>query len=237
MKYSLISVMEYRFGIFSPSAPEKIKREKFDFEPLLLSPSENFDFEIWRGGGSDSEEFYLTSLISALSFYFFNVCGFPSQEIDLTDTVSNFTIKNTGKTLFKNTNCKEKFTKRTAEISGVGLEYGVFRKNVVIIAEKLENFAEESFNSILLKEKSLCSAAVAFSLNGGCVSVKKRGDVKMLESAVLISNYLISKQIFKLGDALSFSFDSGQKLKLKYLNASFFEIEMQSEFLGSYEYF
>ena len=235
MKYSLISLPDYRFGIFPPGAPETLLEENCDFEPILLLPSTKCDFEIKLRKGKEFDCFYTSYVLAALEFYFFEIRKLPLTEIEIAHSVLNFKLKNANKIVLKTPKCKYDFTKKRLEISGVSIDVIAVNQILIFYTENVSHFNENCLLSALIKEENY-SAALSYSQDGNCVRVKKSGNVSVLESAVAISELMASSGEIKRGGELDFFFDSGQKLTLKNLAKSLFEISLMSEFLGFFEY-
>jgi len=235
MKYSLFSVMEYRFGIFPPSAPEKINVENFDFEPIFLLASPDSDFEIKLRAEKSSDEFYVSLAIAALGAYFFEIRGLPLEEIKISHSVSNFIIKNTKKILSNPSKCKYKFSKRTSEINGARVEYTTVANSLIFSAENICDFDENVLALAQIKERDTYYAALVYSISEGDAYIKKRGKLSMLESALMISRLLMIDGRFGIGEEINFHFDCGQKIKIKNLGDLLLEIGIEAEFLGFFE--
>ena len=235
MKYSLISVMEYRFGVFPPGTPEKILEEKNDFEPILLLPSARCDFEMRLRDGKGEDEFLRSAALSALEFYFFKIRGLPKMEMVISHSVSNFTLDGSNKILFKFPKCKYKFTKERLELQGADVE--CYRSDDILVfpAENLTHFEESVFKTASLR--TLCGGGklLAFSREGKALRIKLRGGSSIEFAAIL--SYLVSlNDEFKKGDLFDFLFDSGRKMKVENLGNLNFEAKLQCELSGFFEY-
>lgn len=232
MKYSLISVLEYRFGIFSPSAPEECKNEKFDFEPVFLDESPKGDFEIELNDEKWHDEFYTVSALFALKTYFFKIRALPSTELDITHSVSNFKLDNTNKIVLSLSKCKYKFSNCRSQISGAELEYKSGGGFVFIPVENISDFDESALSLALLKQNDTSDTAVAYSEKEGFLQIKKQGRASFLECAATLARLFVSEGRFVVGSEIEFLFDFGQNLKIKNLNCSRLEVTLLPECLG-----
>lgn len=232
MKYSLISVLEYRFGVFSPSAPESYKNKKFDFEPIFLKESPKGDFEIELKDEKLRGEFYAPLVLFALKTYFFKIRALPNTELEITEPVSNFKLDNTDKIILTPSKCKYKFSNCKSQISGVELEYKSGGDFLFFRAESLSGFDENALSLALLKQNDTSDTAIAYSEKEDFIQIKKRGRAALLECAVMLSRLLISEGRFGLGSEIEFLFNSGQSIKIKNLNGSRLEISLVPRPLG-----
>ncbi len=235
MKYYLISVMEYRFGVVPMAASEKLRRTDFDFEPIFLSPSVSSDFEIKLRDDKSDDEFYTSLALLALKTYFFEIRGLPLEEIEISHSVSNFTLKNTNKTVFKSPKCKYKFSKQSFEISGTALDCQIARDCMFFSSENISHFDGTALSLARFKEKKLCSSAVAYSRDGNTVRIKMCGRISSLECALMLTELFASEGSFGKNEKVDFLFDFGQKINLKNLGNSIFEATVESEFLGVFD--
>ena len=103
--------MEYRFGII-PALIREIPHKR-DFEPILLFPSLNSDFEIILRNDKKDDAFYKALALAALKKYFFEIRALPLEEIEISHSVSNFKLKNSNKTVLELPKSKQRFTKRS----------------------------------------------------------------------------------------------------------------------------
>ncbi len=235
MKYYLISVTEYRFGIVPMAASENLRITDFDFEPIFLLPSVKSDFEIKLREDKISDGFYKILAFEALKNYFFKVRGLPLEEIEISHSVSNYTLKNTDKILVKPQECKYKFSKRRLEISGAVLEYFAASNVMIFSSKNVSEFDENALSYALLKENEPCSSAVAYSRDENAVHIKRCGKISSLECALMLAELLISEGSFGKNEIIDFLFDFGQKISLKNLGNSIFEATVESEFLGVFD--
>ena len=231
MKYYLISVMEYRFGII-PIAEGGIPREAdFDFEPIFLFPRLDSDFEICLKEENLNDEFYRDLALFALKKYFFNLRALPLEEIEICHSVSNFKLKNDNKILLKLSKSKRKFTKRVREILGCEIE--AFYESGVLIYESrnIESFDEKALDYAMLKEDNPCHSSLCFSRVGSLVSIKRRGKIKSLESAIFVAEILSERGEFKRDEEFLFEFQEG-RIKLLNLGNDKLEAEIIAELIG-----
>lgn len=224
MKYTLIHLPERVFGIFPPGASESSAAA--EFEPIFLNPSQNADFEIRLCDEKSVNAFYIAEALLALSVYFFEIRALPLSEIEISHSVSNFTLEKSGKVKIKIPKCKYKFTKTELEICGVHLE-GWRSENILAFpADSLSHFDISALNSALLKQLPDVCFALAYSEDEAEVSFKKCGNASFIEAALALLELLLSEGIFKIGETVTFASDGG-KIKLKKLRDSFFEFSLE----------
>ncbi|MBQ7333100.1 MAG: hypothetical protein IJW38_01960 [Clostridia bacterium] len=236
MKYSLISVMGYRFGIFPFSAATELELTGIDFEPIFLSPSLKCDFEMLLPKQKTEDKFYEILALFALPVYFFKVRGLPEQELVISHSVSNFTIKNTDKIALNMSKCKYTFTNYECEIKGAYIKYYLAESLAVFSCENVSFFDKDVLPAALLNTENNASTAVAYSFLEHAVFLKKWGRASFVECAVAVFSHLIFEGFLNKNAELNFNFDSGEIIKLKFLGNGILEFELQNEFLGFYEY-
>ena len=216
MKYYLISVLEYRFGIIPVAESEIPEETDFDFEPIFLFPSLYLDFEIRLRSDKANDKFYVLLALSALKKYFFEIRSLPLEEIEICHSVSSFKLKNDEKNIISLPKSKQKFAKSKIEILGCELEYITNSRAVVFCTENIDNFDERALDFALLKEKALYPFAIVYSLCESDVLIKRRGELSSLESALIASEILSQKGEFKRNSELVFDF-SFAKIKIRNL--------------------
>ncbi len=236
MKYSLISVMGYRFGIFPLSAAVELELTGIDFEPIFLYPSLEYDFEMLLPKKKNEDKFYEILALFALSVYFFKVRGLPEQELVISHSVSNFTIKNSDKIALNMSKCKYTFTNFECEIKGAYIKYYIAESLAVFPCENVSFFDKAALPAALLNKENNASTAVAYSYLDDSAFLKKWGRASFIECATAVFSHLIFEGFLKKNAELNFNFDSGETIHLEFLGNGIFEFELQNEFLGFYEY-
>ena len=98
-------------------------------------------------------------------------------------------------------------------------------------SRNIESFDEKALDYAMLKEDNPCHSSLCFSRVGSLVSIKRRGKIKSLESAVLVAELLSERGEFKRGEEFLFEFKEG-RIKLLNLGNDKLEAELSAELIG-----
>ena len=231
MKYSLISVMEYCFGILTEDAPQDTLAS-LDFEPIILTPDDKCDFKIKLREKTSYDEFYLKCAAFALSVYFFKIRALPPHEITISHSVSNFSIDNADKISLEINKSKHKFTNSSREICGVFNDCYEFSDAVIFRAAELELFCEENLRSALFKESLEVKTALAFSFSEDRITIKCCSHALSLKILSEVLSVLDEEYCLSVGTSYSVDFLTEAKFRVIKTSRGRFDVYPEARILG-----
>jgi len=228
MKYSLISVPDYRFGIFFLKSDTRPEISTVDFEPIFLYPSIKCDFEIVLPNMKNGDVLYEALALSAVSTYFFELRGLPLDEIEICHSVSNFTLKNNLKIDFKSSKCKYEFTKGVCELYGVDAEYMMCDGTLFLPCENIDCFDESIFPALALKGDAHFETVLAYSVTDRACHIKSYGKTEVLPISLRLATLFLTQGKMNCADSLDFIFEGVKKINITISHSKTFELKFEN---------